>query len=192
MRRSIRLFSRTLSVALGILLFTTPYARSVIIDVNASYGVPWYSGSTLPITLEAGTYSASLVNPDIDPSAQFWSWNYRSGWLTAWGLEFNDGDGLQHLFAGYGNSGLNWSTPQEAYEATVAAGKTYTSFTLARQSVVSFYVLDNITGDNSGGVSLAINRTSVATIPDNCFSVWLLGCGLFLLAILRRKSTQQQ
>jgi hypothetical protein len=193
MRRSIRLCSRTLTVALGILLFGAPYARSVtIINVDATkYGVPWAGGPTLPMTLDAGTYSATLVNPTIDTSAIYWSWSFQAdwSWRTAWGLEFNDGDGLQSLSAG---SVLTLPNKEDAYDAAVKAGETSTSFTLDRQSVVSFYVRDNYMGDNQGGVSLAINRSSTATVPDNCLSVWLLGCGLFSLTILRRKSTQQQ
>ena len=170
-----------IALFLGMSLWSNS-SYALTLNVSAVYGVPG-SGAQYDYSFAAGTYTASLVNPAIDDDASYWAWNYTSGWLTGWGASIGASSGYD-IWGGLGGPENGKDSPELAYAAAATAGKLITSFTLPQESILHFYVLDNITSDNLGGVSLDIKLTSgPASVPEPS-TFLLLGGGLASLAFV--------
>lgn len=176
-------FAMRLTIAtiflLGFLLVSNSFAD--IYNISAIHAVPG-SGSQYAVNLMAGNYTATIVNPEINSDADFWAWNYRSGWLTGWGASIGN-SGAYDIVGGLGGPENAKGTEQLAYQEAANQNRLTTTFELSTDSTLHFFVLDNLTSDNGGGVSLDI--TSSVPVPS---AILLLGSGILGLAgVSRRK-----
>jgi hypothetical protein len=111
--------------------------------------------NAVSLSLAAGTYDFTLVDPAIISGATFTAWTYNAPWITNY-LVFDSTDLTHELFVGAVSGPALVTTAQAAFNATVAAGHNVTTFTLPTAETLLFTLPDNILGDNTGGVSIDV------------------------------------
>ncbi len=176
--------------ALGLGLAATPAAATVVnIDAIANAGLTSASGVTL--SLGAGTYS---VTPIIDKYTAF---SRFASVIGCDGAGTHCFTGYEHSYlidvngvsTGYGdNNGAGGLGPQpgggyyDTMAKAFALGAKPATFTLLAPGTVTFYIFDDVLGDNSGGVSL-----NVTGVPEAAtWAMLIAGFGL-VGAVARRR-----
>ena len=110
--------------------------------------------NAVSLSLAAGTYDFTIVDPAMNSGATFTAWTYNAPWITNY-VVFDSTNLTHDLFMGAVSLGSS-SNAQAAFNATVAAGNETTVFTLPTAMTLLFAVPDNILSDNTGGVSVDI------------------------------------
>jgi len=156
----------------AIALATANISRAQIVNINARVSgaqtldpakTIWFNPfNAVSLSLAAGTYDFTLVDPAIMSGATFTAWTYNAPWITNY-LVFDSTDLTHQLFIGAVSGPAFVGTAQAAFNATVAAGNNVTTFTLPTAETLLFVVPDNIVSDNTGGVSIDI--TPAVTEP---------------------------
>ena len=127
----------------------------------------------------AGTYDVTPIG--VADGGAYNAWNAwgvvnlpSNGWLNAYSLSsiefsaYTVGDGVKY-----------------ATDLLALSNATVTSFTLAADRNVNFFISDNPYSDNIGGISLDVNPVPV---PG---TVWLLGSGLFGISVARIRKNKK-
>ena len=154
-------------------LFIPDIARASIININSRTNT-----TTNPVIefFNAGTYEITPIGVADGGAYNAWNaWGYvslpHSGWLNDYSLSssefsaFTIKDGVRH-----------------ATDMLALSNAISTSFTLASDDNVNFFITDNRGySDNVGGISLSVDPVP---IPG---AVWLLGSGLIGLVGFRKK-----
>ncbi len=166
-------FSAIVAVFLGIL--AAPLcAHALTINIDALVNT-----TANPVTefLTAGTYNVTMIG--IADQGDFDAWNAwggntsgNMGWLNSYRISSDQFDTISM------GDGIRYKDPLEALDNALA-----TSFTLAADGLVNFYIADSNYRDNIGGISL-----NVAPTPEPG-TIVLLGLGLAGIAfgVNRRK-----
>jgi hypothetical protein len=138
------------------------HAQLVNINARVSGAQPglhqtfWFSPfNAVSLSLAAGTYDFTLVDPTLNSGAAFTAWTYNAPWVTNY-LVFDSTDLTHELFMGAVSGPALVTTAQAAFNATVAAGHNVTTFTLPTAETLLFTIPDNILSDNTGGVSIDV------------------------------------
>jgi hypothetical protein len=157
------LFSFLLAGAVALAAANVSTGQIVNINARVSGSQPfnqtqtiWSSPfNTVSLTLAAGTYDFTLIDPAINSGATYTAWTYNAPWITNY-VVFDSTDLTHDLFMGAVSGPAFVANAQAAFNATVAAGHNVTTFTLPTTETLLFAVPDNILSDNAGGVSIAI------------------------------------
>jgi hypothetical protein len=133
---------------------------------------------TSPITpvevyLSAGTY---IVTPIIDEYTAWTAWSDEHAWLNEYWLDSNEFEAFRV------NNLINYGTVEEAFSNALG-----TTFTLAANGSVSFFIVDHYPNDNSGGMSLSL---SPAPVPEPS-TIMLMSLGLVGLVGFGRKKLKK-
>ena len=169
----VRLLS-ALALATGLLAAAPSGAATItIVDLDARVNVRG-GGLDNPVfvLLEAGDYTVAAM------AGTFTAWNAwfttggtagcvgdacAKGWVNNWSIFTPDSATVPYtvLAQGTGQPGRNaWRTP----ELALAAAKSF-AFTLLAPERVGFVIADTPVTDNTGGMSLQIDRADPAVIP---------------------------
>ncbi|MEE8507512.1 MAG: PEP-CTERM sorting domain-containing protein [Myxococcota bacterium] len=161
-------------------------ATALTIDIDGVVNNP---SNPIVEFLQAGTYQTELV--DRSGVGGFKAWNIDKdvpasgcdgnglctgfGWLNTFRITSNE-FGLTDV-----GDTLRWQTEDLAFDNRVVGG-----FTLAFDGNVNFFVSDNISGDNLGGLSV------VVTLVPEPGSASLLAAGLIALALRRPRASSRR
>ena len=153
------------------------------------------NGNLLEYTVQAGTYNFALVNNDpnsayYNPNAAFEAWTYNAPWITDY-LVFDssaatDKSEPQLLFLA--KSAVLSANASSAFNLAVTGGYRTASYTFAAPETLIFGIPDPVLGDNSGGISLLVSKSSAAVTPEPA-SIALILLGFGGLAVGVRRST---
>jgi len=163
MKIRLHLYSVLLTGVFALATANVSHAQLVNINARVSGAQPINQAQTIwgapfnavSLSLAAGTYKATLVDPAIDSGAAFTAWTYNAPWITNY-LVFDSANLTEQLFMGAVSGSAFVANAQAAFNATVAAGHNVTTFTLPTAETLLFTVPDNILSDNTGGVSIDI------------------------------------
>ena len=163
MKIRLHLYSVLLTGVFALATANVSHAQLVNINARVSGAQPINQAQTIwgapfnavSLSLAAGTYKATLVDPAIDSGAAFTAWTYNAPWITNY-LVFDSANLTEQLFMGAGSGSAFVANAQAAFNATVAAGHNVTTFTLPTAETLLFTVPDNILSDNTGGVSIDV------------------------------------
>ncbi len=159
---------------------------SEIIDIDSKQNT---TSNPISLMLSAGTYSVDYIG--INDGGVYSGWNAwegkvekcnsngencRRGWKNRYGISF---DGVSNLYT----SGKNYATVSQAMLNAVN-----TSFTLASDTTVNFFINDKFYDDNIQGVSLRLSSTSISqSVPEPASMLGLLAVGTIGVSTLKRK-----
>ncbi|WP_414621664.1 PEP-CTERM sorting domain-containing protein [Calothrix sp. CCY 0018] len=143
----------------------------------------------ISIMLSAGTYAVDYIGMNDGGAYDGWNaWegkvercdrnreNCRRGWKNRYGISF---DGMSNLFT----SGKNYATASQAMQNAVN-----TSFTVASDTTVNFFINDKFYDDNIEGVSLRLSSESISqSVPEPTSMLGLLAVGTIGVSTLKRK-----
>lgn len=140
-----------------------------IININGKNHTP---SSPKLMFFEAGIYDVEPIGK-ADGGA-YDAVSLHDGWQGSWTHRYGINSSLFSAIV---------SCPHQYYKDALTAldHAVGTSFTLASDANVEFYIIDNPHYDNVGGISLDVNA-----VPSPG-AVWLLGSGLVGLVGLRKK-----
>jgi hypothetical protein len=162
MKIRLHLFSMLLTGAFALPLANVSHAQLVNINARASGAQPvpnqtfWFNPfNAVSLSLAAGEYNFTIVDPAINSGAAFTAWTYNAPWITNY-LVFDSTNLTHELFMGAVSGSAFVGTAQAAFNATVAAGHDVTTFTLPTAETLLFVIPDNIVSDNAGGISIDI------------------------------------
>ncbi len=169
-----------------------PAQATTIVNLNGVTNASLDGSNAVNVNLGAGTYNLSFVTGLYTAFNRFSSANGCDGtgancitgfensariFVNGGTLLFGDGAASGGL--GPQATGGYYSTAAQSFAASSVFSS---SFVLAAPATVSFYLYDDILGDNSGGVSLA-----VSAVPEP--ATWLmmvLGLGVIGFGMRRR------
>ena len=159
---------------------------SEIIDIDSKQNT---TSNPISLMLSAGTYSVDYIG--MDEGGVYEGWNAwegkvercdsnkegcRKGWRNRYGISY---DGVSNLFT----SGKNYATVSQALQNAVD-----TSFTLASDTTVNFFINDKFYDDNIEGISLRLSSTSISqSVPEPASMLGLLVVGTIGVSTLKRK-----
>jgi hypothetical protein len=130
-------------------------ADVVNIDALSNCGVnPNYDANSVDVSLDAGKWLLTPTNPTIDSEALFTAfsfWSDQHGWSNRARLD-SDLNGINNKLLG--TPGI-FPTPQAAFDAD---GNQPVILELAVADTVEFYIADSYCDDNSGGISIRIEK----------------------------------
>ena len=188
-----KVFNKLAMLAAGITIgfgVMQPVARaasfSQIIDLDSKQNT---TSNPISLMLSAGTYSVDYIGMDEGGVYEGWNaWegkvercdskgeNCRRGWRNRYGISY---DGVSNLFT----SGKNYATVSQALQNAVD-----TSFTLASDTTVNFFINDKFYDDNIEGISLRLSSTSISqSVPEPASMLGLLAVGTIGVSTLKRK-----
>ena len=153
-----------------------------IININALENT---TSNPISLDLSAGTYSVDYIG--INDGGTYDAWNAwgegivsgcdsngedcQNGWLNNYSISF---DGSEQTFA----------TGRYASALQAMQNALNTSFTLASDTTINFFIKDSHYKDNVGGVSLNLSSQSV---PEPASMLGLLAVGTIGVSQLKRK-----
>jgi hypothetical protein len=185
----------------ALFLLAAHIACATVFNVDATkYGVqnwgqvgldgwrfPYAGAPTLAVG--AGTYTFSLVNPQLNADAIYTAWTYNTPWITNY-LVFDQADGSKYLFGG-ATSSTGYANATDAFNGTCGASGSLcvSTFTFAVDTTLVFVTPDAGVFDNAGGVSIDV-APQAAGVPEPA-SLTLCGAGVLgLLAGRKRRNTR--
>ena len=168
----------SIAAALSASLFAVSSLQAAtIVDLNGVTNASTNGANAVTLNLDAGVYNLNFVEGAFTAFTRFSSVTGCDGLgakcVTGFensaryvidGTTFLFGDGAASGGLGPQATGGYYSTAAQSFAASSAFTST---FSLAAPGSVSFYLFDDILGDNSGGVSLA-----VAAVPEP--ATWML------------------
>ena len=187
------------AAAFAALALSTGANAATIVDVDGIAHSSLDGTSAVSVSLAAGTYTLTFIENQF---SAFNRWTNavsgcdRAGGNCAQGYENTVSyvvDGTTYSFGdapigGYGPLASGGYFSSAAASLAHAASYT-TQFTLAAPGEVSFFIYDDFTADNAGGVSLAIDQVTSAVPEPATWAMMILGFGLVGGALRRRRST---
>lgn len=192
-----RKFTTLALVASTALAIATP-AASTIINLDGKTNASMTGNNAITQNFGAGTYAVSFTEDQFTAFSRWTSsagcdaqsQNCRQGWENS-AIFFFGGDAGTAVFLGDGAAhGGNGPVSGGGYFNTAAQAFAHSSmywgtFTLTIPTDVSFFIGDNVTSDNRGGISLSVDRLAV---PEPAPWPFLLaGAGLLALMLRLRK-----
>lgn len=177
-------------------LFAISSAQATVVNISAQWGVnpvvfadpyPGVTAVGTTLHLDAGQYFATPVDQSFQ-GALYTAASHGGGNAYEWGyyMSIDGGAGVKY---GYGEGPAMpgwqyWGTQAEAFAAAPAP----MSFTLSKNSDVTFYWRDDSFGDNIGGISL-----NVAAVPEpETYAMLLAGLAAVTIVRSRRRKTGKQ
>lgn len=159
-----------------------------IIDLDAKQNT---TDNPVSMMLSPGTYAVDYIGMNDGGAYDGWNaWqgkvercdrngeNCRRGWKNRYGISF---DGVSELFT----SGKNYATVSQAMQNAVN-----TSFTVASDTTVNFFINDKFYDDNIEGVSLRLSSTSMPrSVPEPASMLGLLAVGTIVSTLKRKKQS---
>ena len=152
-----------------------------IIDIDARLNS---NNNPISLMLSAGIYSVDYIGKNDGGAYDAWNaWgsvfgcdsngeNCSIGWLSRYSISSNN---FNQTLAGNSRYDTALMAMQNALD---------TSFTVASDSTVNFFIPDSVYGDNEGGVSL---RLSSQSIPEPASILGLLSVGAIGISIFKGK-----
>jgi hypothetical protein len=140
---------------------------AIIVNVDARYfGHPSRGFPTVNVSLEAGTWLLTPINPSIDSRARFtaWSWHNGQHWFSSLSL-------IASSLGNISNFDSRFNIPPSLGSFSFSSNPTAAFYhsnnvpvivKLNVPDVLKFYVSDDVLTDNRGGVSIRIEQLITA------------------------------
>lgn len=159
-------------------------AATTTVDIDGLTNASLDGSNAVNVALRAGTYNVTFTQAAFTAFSRFASESGcdASGGNCQTGFENSARyiiDGTTFLFGdGAATGGIGPVSGGAYYDSAARsfanAGKYLTSFTLANDSTVGFYLYDDNLGDNRGGVSLAL----AGAVPEpSAWALFIIGFG---------------
>ena len=113
------------------------------------------SGVRVNVPLDSGVYEFTLISPEIDSRATFYSWNYVRNQPGTWSTPYQVvGDSLVVLSGGFGDWNQGYTDVDAWRNTVVKTGVVNVPFA----QTVGLQIGDSIYSDNAGGVSVMVSQ----------------------------------
>ena len=190
-----KLITQALFAASILATATSASAATTIVDVDGMANTSLDGSNSKVVALAAGTYAINFTNGAYSAFNRFGSVSGCNSSGAACGAGFEDSvryiiNGATFLFGDGNASGGGGPQSTGGYYSTAAvslaaASKYAGSFTLTAPTNVSFYLYDDNTSDNIGGVSVALT----GAVPEPAsWAMMILGMGAVGFAMRRRRT----
>lgn len=187
-----------LAAASAAVLAAAPATAAQTVNVNGVANASLNGSNGVVVSLAAGTYTLTFTEDAFTAFTRFSGvsgcdaagGSCVTGWensvrYTIGGTTYLFGDGAASGGLGPVSGGGYYDTAAKSF---ANAGKYVGSFTVNAGETATFFLYDDVLGDNSGGVSL-----SISAVPEPAtWAMLILGMGIVGGAMRRRRNTTVQ